>query len=117
MDKNNGYNTTAGILLAIALLFLAYTASPKTSPSVTIDGRTAKIMEGDRLVLYYSDRLFFVTSQGNVVKVSMATSSQEYPLCDPECTKDIPLILTNKIQVSKIPGGIKVAWPYYVGKR
>jgi hypothetical protein len=117
VNTKKDYAALAGILIAGLIFFLAYMASPKTSPSVVVEGNSAKIMEGDRLVLYYSDRLFFVTSSGNNVNISIITSSYDYTFCDPECGKDIPLIFSNKIRVEKVAGGIKVTWPYYVGKR
>lgn len=113
MEKGDWLRATL-ILLIGALLIYGMLTVPQTSENVVISGRTATIPEGSQLVLYYTDTLFMISSSGNVVTISDPVHAHTYNLCDPECTKDLPIFQVNTVKVEKVEGGIKVEWPFWM---
>lgn len=117
MKTNSTSGLIAALTLAAAIFICAYSISPKSSPEVTVVDKTASVPEGSTLVLYYNSRLYFISSVGDEVVVSIKTSSKSYQIAaSGEITK-VPLIALETVDVKKTKTGIDVTWPWYMIKK
>lgn len=114
MKNNSPAVSVAVILILISIFACANSLSPKSSPNVTVVGRRAYVPEGSTLVLYYSSRLYFITSAGDEVTVSIKTSSKTYNLPKSDEITKVPLVSINTVDVKKVKNGIEVTWPWYM---
>ena len=114
--KISSKNLAALVAITIAFLifYCALLASPKSSPDVTVEGRTASVPEGSTLVLNYSSRLYFITQKDDQVTVSIYTSSKSYSLPASGDSAKIPLVGINTVDIKKTESGIEVTWPWYM---
>ncbi len=117
MKTNSASSLIAALILAAAIFICANAVSPKSSPEVTVVGKTASIPEGSTLVLYYNSRLYFISSVGDEVVVSIKTSASTYNVSDSGEITKVPLVGFETIDVKKTKTGIDVTWPWYMIKK
>lgn len=117
MENNSRSATIAALIIAAAIFICANAVSPKSSPDVTVVGKTASVPEGSTLVLYYHSRLYYISSVENQVTVSIKTSADTYSVSDSGEITKVPLVGFETIDVKKTKTGIDVTWPWYMTKK